>query len=78
LDCDGIWDCEPSQSVIEFVRRGIAVHQPLDKIWKNMMNKCISNGSDTGGVGCNNMTMIVVGLLQGKTQEEWYNMISKR
>ncbi|RPB28499.1 protein phosphatase 2C [Terfezia boudieri ATCC MYA-4762] len=78
LACDGIWDCEPSQSVIEFVRRGIAAHQPLDKICENMMNKCISNGSDSGGVGCDNMTMIVVGLLQGKTQEEWYNTISKR
>lgn len=78
LACDGIWDCEPSQSVIEFVRRGIAARQPLDKICENMMNKCISNGSDTRGIGCDNMTMIVVGLLQGKTQEEWYNMIAKR
>jgi len=42
------------------------------------MNKCLSNGADTGGVGCDNMTMIIVGLLHGKTQEDWYNLIAKR
>lgn len=78
LACDGIWDCEPSQAVIEFVRRGVAAHQPLDKICENIMNKCVSNGADTGGVGCDNMTMIIVGLLHGKTQEEWYDLIAKR
>ncbi|KAF8474920.1 phosphatase 2C-domain-containing protein [Kalaharituber pfeilii] len=78
LACDGIWDCESSQGVIEFVRRGIAARQSLDKICENLMNKCLSNGSDSGGVGCDNMTMIIVGLLHGKTQEEWYDMIAKR
>jgi len=78
LACDGIWDCQSSQSVIEFVRRGVAAHQSLDKICENMMNLCLSNGSDNGGVGCDNMTMIIVGLLQGKSPEEWYNMIAKR
>lgn len=42
------------------------------------MNQCLSNGTDNGGVGCDNMTMIIVGLLQGKSPEEWYNMIAKR
>lgn len=78
LACDGIWDCESSQSVIEFVRRGIAAKQPLSLICENMMNKCLSDGGDTGGVGCDNMTMIVVGILHGKSQEEWYDMIAKR
>jgi len=76
--CDGIWDCESSQGVVEFVRRGIAAHQSLDKICENFMNKSLSNGSDTGGIGCDNMTMIIIGLLHGKTQEEWYNLIAKR
>lgn len=76
--CDGIWDCESSQAVIEFVRRGIAAKQGLDIICENMMNKCLSNGGDNGGVGCDNMTMIIIGLLHGKTKEEWYDMIAKR
>ena len=74
----GIWDCQPSQSVIEFVRRGIAAKQDLDKICENMMNRCLSNGSDSGGVGCDNMTMCIVGILHDKTKAEWYDLIAKR
>jgi len=74
----GIWDCQSSQAVVEFVRRGIAARQELQLICENMMDNCLASNSDTGGVGCDNMTMIVIGLLGGKTKEEWYEMISKR
>lgn len=76
--CDGIWDCQSSQAVIEFVRRGIAAKQDLSKICENMMDNCLASNSETGGVGCDNMTMIVIGLLRGKTKEEWYEEIAKR
>lgn len=76
--CDGIWDCQSSQAVVEFVRRGIAAKQELSKICENMMDNCIASNSETGGVGCDNMTMIVIGLLRGKTKEEWYEEIGKR
>lgn len=74
----GIWDCQSSQAVVEFVRRGIAAKQDLDKICENMMDNCLASNSETGGVGCDNMTMVVVGLLHGKTKEEWYEEIAKR
>ncbi len=74
----GIWDCQSSQAVIEFVRRGIAAKQELSKICENMMDNCIASNSETGGVGCDNMTMIIIGLLHGKTKEEWYDEIGKR
>ncbi|CBX91973.1 similar to protein phosphatase 2c [Plenodomus lingam JN3] len=76
--CDGIWDCQSSQAVIEFVRRGIVAKQDLASICENMMDNCLASNSDTGGVGCDNMTMIVVGLLQGRTKEQWYEDIAKR
>jgi len=76
--CDGIWDCQSSQAVVEFVRRGIAAKQELSKICENMMDNCLASNSETGGVGCDNMTMIVIGLLRGKTKEEWYEEIAKR
>ncbi|ATZ48811.1 Bcptc3 [Botrytis cinerea B05.10] len=76
--CDGIWDCQSSQAVIEFVRRGIVAKQDLSKICENMMDNCLASNSETGGVGCDNMTMIVIGLLNGKTKEEWYDEIAKR
>ncbi|KAF1970472.1 PP2C-domain-containing protein [Bimuria novae-zelandiae CBS 107.79] len=78
IACDGIWDCQSSQAVIEFVRRGIVAKQDLASICENMMDNCLASNSDTGGVGCDNMTMIVIGLLHGKTKEQWYEDIAKR
>jgi len=76
--CDGIWDCQSSQAVVEFVRRGIAAKQELSKICENMMDNCLASNSETGGVGCDNMTMAVIGLLRGKSKDEWYEEIAKR
>ncbi|KAL7939859.1 putative serine/threonine phosphatase 2C ptc2 [Trichoderma chlorosporum] len=78
IACDGIWDCQSSQAVIEFVRRGIAAKQDLDKICENMMDNCLASNSETGGVGCDNMTMVIIGFLHGKTKEQWYEEIAKR
>lgn len=78
LACDGIWDCQTSQAVVEFVRRGISEKQELHKICENLMDNCLASSSETGGLGCDNMTVIIVGFLQGKTKEEWYDMIAKR
>ncbi|KAH0492295.1 hypothetical protein TgHK011_007254 [Trichoderma gracile] len=78
IACDGIWDCQSSQAVVEFVRRGIAAKQDLDKICENMMDNCLASNSETGGVGCDNMTMVIIGFLHGKTKEEWYDEIAKR
>jgi len=74
----GIWDCQSSQAVIEFVRRGIAAKQDLDKICENMMDNCLASNSETGGVGCDNMTMIIIGFLRGRSKEEWYEEIARR
>ncbi|KAH8670874.1 phosphatase 2C-like domain-containing protein [Xylariales sp. PMI_506] len=78
LACDGIWDCQSSQAVVEFVRRGIAAKQDLDKICENMMDNCLASNSETGGVGCDNMTMIVIGFLRGKSKEAWYEEVANR
>lgn len=76
--CDGIWDCKSSQAAVEFVRRGIAAKQELHDICENLMDHCLSSNSETGGIGCDNMTITIVGLLHGKTKEQWYDMIAKR
>ncbi|KAF4977175.1 hypothetical protein FZEAL_6283 [Fusarium zealandicum] len=78
LACDGIWDCQSSQAVVEFVRRGIAAKQELEKICENMMDNCLASNSETGGVGCDNMTMLIVGFLNGKSKDEWYEEIARR
>ncbi|KAI1735491.1 putative serine/threonine phosphatase 2C ptc2 [Xylaria scruposa] len=78
IACDGIWDCQSSQAVVEFVRRGIAAKQDLDKICENMMDNCLASNSETGGVGCDNMTMVIIGFLRGKTKEAWYEEVASR
>ena len=74
----GIWDCQSSQAVVEFVRRGIAAKQDLDKICENMMDNCLASNSETGGVGCDNMTMVIIGFLRGRSKEDWYEEIARR
>ncbi len=76
--CDGIWDCLTSQATIEFVRRGIAAGQELSKVCENLMDNCLAPSCDTGGVGCDNMTVIIIGILQNETKDEWYEKIAKR
>ncbi|KAN0084689.1 Protein phosphatase 2C domain containing protein [Elaphomyces granulatus] len=49
IACDGIWDCRSSQSVVEFVRRGIVAKQELYQICENMMNNCLSSNCETTG-----------------------------
>ncbi|KAI4864296.1 PP2C-domain-containing protein [Hypoxylon rubiginosum] len=78
IACDGIWDCQSSQAVVEFVRRGIAAKQELDKICENMMDNCLASNSETGGVGCDNMTMVIVGFLRGRSKEQWYEEVASR
>ncbi|KAI9673270.1 MAG: Protein phosphatase 2C 2 [Trizodia sp. TS-e1964] len=78
IACDGIWDCQSSQAVVEFVRRGIAAKQELYQICENMMDNCLASNSETGGVGCDNMTITIIALLQGKTKEQWYDMVAER
>lgn len=42
------------------------------------MDNCLASNSETGGVGCDNMTMAIVALLKGKTKQEWYQQIAER
>lgn len=42
------------------------------------MDNCLASNSETGGVGCDNMTMSIIAILNGKTKEQWYEEIVKR
>ncbi|WVQ85699.1 hypothetical protein IAT38_007865 [Cryptococcus sp. DSM 104549] len=78
LACDGIWDCLTSQQVIDFTRRAVANGDSLGKIAEDMMVKCLANDSNTGGIGCDNMTVVIVALLNGRTPEEWQAWVKER
>ena len=75
----GVWDCKPSQAVIEFVRRGIAAKQELHTICENMMDYCLDLWNETSRSSTDNIAMIVVALIRNTmTKEEWYDLIAKR
>jgi protein phosphatase 2C family protein 2/3 len=78
LACDGIWDCLSSQQVIDFTRRAVANGDKLGKICEDMMVKCLATESETGGIGCDNMTVVVIALLGGRTPEEWQAWVKER
>lgn len=42
------------------------------------MVKCLATDSDTGGIGCDNMTVVVVALLGGRTVDEWRSWVKER
>jgi protein phosphatase 2C family protein 2/3 len=64
--------------VVDFTRRAIANGDDLGKICEDMMVKCLAKESETGGIGCDNMTVVVVALLGGRTKEEWQAWVKER
>ncbi|OMJ29286.1 putative protein phosphatase 2C [Smittium culicis] len=74
--CDGIWDCLSNQQVVHFVREKISLGMKLDEISEQLMEKCLAGESELGGVGCDNMTVVIIGILHGKSENEWYESIS--
>lgn len=71
LACDGIWDCKTNQEVVDFVRERINSAKEknaydgstLSKICEELCDACVSkNPSESEGIGCDNMTVIIVKL----------------
>lgn len=81
LACDGIWDCLTSQNAVECVRRGVYEKKPLTQICEEMMELCCAPTSDGSGIGCDNMSIVIVALLdyaKKETLEQWYEKIAKK
>ena len=68
----GIWDCMDSNEVAEFVRQQIVRETSLKIICEKLMDRCLAPDSEIGGVGCDNMIVIIVALLHGRSLKEWY------
>ncbi|SPO41689.1 related to PTC3 - ser/thr protein phosphatase PP2C [Pseudozyma flocculosa] len=76
LACDGIWDCMSNQTVVDFVRRGVAEGKELQTICEEMMEFCLA--PHTESVGCDNMTVCIIALLGGRTKDEWRQWVKER
>ncbi|KAH9854668.1 PP2C-domain-containing protein [Lenzites betulinus] len=79
IACDGIWDCLTSQQAVNVVRLLISRGRKLTEICEDICELCLAPDTTTGaGIGCDNMTVMIVALLHGRTEEEWYTWVTDR
>ncbi|KAI0354945.1 PP2C-domain-containing protein [Trametes cingulata] len=79
IACDGIWDCLTSQQSVNVVRLLISQGKKLPEICEEICELCLAPDTTTGaGIGCDNMTIMIVALLHGRTEEQWYQWITDR
>jgi protein phosphatase 2C family protein 2/3 len=75
----GIWDCLSSQDAVNFVRRKVYEGKELSEICEMLFDHCLAPDTSSGaGIGCDNMTVVIVAILHGRTKEEWYDWVRNR
>ncbi|XP_042898733.1 probable protein phosphatase 2C T23F11.1 [Parasteatoda tepidariorum] len=77
LACDGIWDVMTNDEVVDFVRTRIAARMEPEQICEELMTRCLAPDCQMGGLGCDNMTVVLVCLLQGDSYEELASKCSR-
>lgn len=75
----GIWDCLSSQEVINFVRYQVFQGKELTEIGEMICDYCLAPDTTSGaGIGCDNMTILIVAITHGRSKEDWYAWIADR
>ena len=75
----GIWDCLNSQQVVDIVRRQVAEGKELSEICELICDHCLAPDTSSGAdIGSDNMTILIVAILNGRTKEEWYAWVKQR
>ena len=78
-DFSGIWDCLASQQVVDAIRYEVSEGKELAEITELICDHCLApDAYSRPPVGCDNMTIIIIALLHGRTEEEWCSWIKNR
>ncbi|KAI8099211.1 phosphatase 2C-like domain-containing protein [Halteromyces radiatus] len=78
LACDGIWDCLRNQEVIDYIRHALTLKKTLQTICEELMDFCLAESGDMTGIGCDNMTIIIVAFLRKRTTDQWYEWMASK
>lgn len=77
LACDGIWDVMTNEEVVEFVRSRVGNGMEPEDICEDLMTRCLAPNGQMGGLGCDNMTVVIVCFLGDRTWKELQIQCSK-
>ncbi|XP_075159820.1 putative protein phosphatase 2C T23F11.1 [Haematobia irritans] len=66
LACDGIWDVMSNDEVVNFCRARIGQGMYPEEICEELMNHCLAPDCQMGGLGGDNMTVVLVCFLHNK------------
>jgi protein phosphatase 2C family protein 2/3 len=67
-----------SQDVITFIRQRIINGLDLQTICEQLMDNCLATESGCYGIGCDNMTVVILGFLHSMSVKEWQESIANR
>ncbi|XP_003747764.1 probable protein phosphatase 2C T23F11.1 [Galendromus occidentalis] len=67
LACDGIWDVMSNEEVVRFIRVRLAERMEPEIICEELMTRCLAPDTSMGGLGCDNMTVVLVCFLNGRS-----------
>lgn len=59
MGCDGIWETKSNQELVDFCRERLKTGVPLKKILEDLLDEILAPDTATG-VGCDNMTSMIV------------------
>ncbi|KAF2344926.1 PPM-type phosphatase domain [Trinorchestia longiramus] len=71
LACDGIWDVVTSQEAVQFVRSRLATQCPPEEVCEALINRALAPDCQMGGLGCDNMTVLLVCCTQDITWKQF-------
>ncbi|KAL6937833.1 hypothetical protein ACO0RG_004357 [Hanseniaspora osmophila] len=81
LACDGIWDCLTSQECVDLIHYGIHKENILDlgELSSKIIDVCCSPDAGGQGIGCDNMSMMIVALLKNEESvDEWFTRMKSK